>query len=404
MPEFEILTTTTNKSTSISNYVKFPALTQVQIDALTGVTAGSILYNSTAGILQIYNGTIWTSIENDSRKNAASGYVGFDGNRQIYTHRVTVPSASTINLDGSSGNVLEISGVATVNTIEAPEQTTFLFIFPTGAFKIGTSGNIKTLKNQEIQMVVGEPLHLIWNSTASQWVQVAWYSTQFKKSSGYGFGTDFITSDANDQLPFSGNNGGTSGSATYAKSVAGRLGIVTLNTDVANVSAAGRHRFGLGTSGGNASIFSFGGTFGFWVNAAVRIPTLSDASNTFTDWFGYNDSQTADGTDCLHFKYSHGVNSGKWQILSKKAGAIMQTIDTGVTVVANTFYDMYIEVNPAGDLALFYIDGVLVGTITGTANIPNGTGEAMGLYILHNKSVGATNRELDVDYIFGDKI
>jgi hypothetical protein len=58
MPEFEILNSSTSKSLTTANYVKFPSLTQTQVDALTSVPTGVILHNSTIGELRMYNGTI----------------------------------------------------------------------------------------------------------------------------------------------------------------------------------------------------------------------------------------------------------------------------------------------------------------------------------------------------------
>lgn len=334
-------------------------------------------------------------------KNVASGYVGLDSKRQAVLQRGTVASASTITLDALSGNILEVSGTTTVNTITAPDQSTYLILIPTGVFTITEAGNIRTKGGGQIDTVVNEPIFLTWNSTSSIWSQTNFLTTQSKQTITPTYGTDFIETSAAGLVPFTNSLTG-SATTTYTKSVAGRVGIATLARGA--VTATDRARFGLGNSGGNTTAISFGGEFGFVCNAAVRIPVLSDGTNRFTFHFGFNDLVTGEGTDVLYFKYSDNINSGRWQIISRKAGVTVQTIDTGVTVVAGDWYDLYIEVNKAGDRALFYINGTLVSTITTTANIPNGTAESTGVFANLLGVLGTGNVEVDIDYLMFDKI
>jgi hypothetical protein len=76
------------------------------------------------------------------------------------------------------------------------------------------------------------------------------------------------------------------------------------------------------------------------------------------------------------------------------------TIDTGITVIANTWYELVFRVNAAGNLLEFFVNGAKVGEVTTTANIPNGTGQAMGLQAGLAGATGTTDVGLDFDNLF----
>jgi hypothetical protein len=116
-----------------------------------------------------------------------AGDLVYDANRQIILNRNTVPSASTINLDGLSGNVLEITGTTTVNNIEAPVQSTFLYLIggASANFTISNTGNIRPVTLLSFQVTEGNVVKLIWNTTANYWEQVNVLASQFVNTSVY---------------------------------------------------------------------------------------------------------------------------------------------------------------------------------------------------------------------------
>lgn len=137
---------------------------------------------------------------------------------------------------------------------------------------------------------------------------------------------------------------------------------------------------------------------GVWVlEALISLSALSDATDTYTVFFGFNDSTAGTGTDAVMFRYTHGANSGKFEAVTRSNGTETAT-DTGITVAATTNYKLRIEVNAAASSALFVINGSLVAT--NTTNIPSGSGRAVGMYMGIVKSAGTTSRALMADYLY----
>lgn len=132
-------------------------------------------------------------------------------------------------------------------------------------------------------------------------------------------------------------------------------------------------------------------------SAKIRFPTLSDLTNTYTFRAGFIDSITAESADGCFFRYTNAVNAGKFQAVTRNNNAETAT-DTGITVAANTWYDLDIIVNAAGTSAEFKINNVSVATITTTIPTASGRQAAYGVFVLRSLGVGAVNA-LDIDYI-----
>lgn len=131
--------------------------------------------------------------------------------------------------------------------------------------------------------------------------------------------------------------------------------------------------------------------------ARHRLPVLSDATNTYTTRIGFIDSVTAESADGVFFRYSHGVNGGRWQAVAR-ANNVETLVDTGVLAAVNTWKRFSIEVNPAGTEAKFYIDEMLVATIN--LNIPIASGRELGYGVFTLRSVGTVSINMaDTDYV-----
>lgn len=164
-------------------------------------------------------------------------------------------------------------------------------------------------------------------------------------------------------------------------------GIYQLSTGTTSAGAAGQRSALTGLKLG-------GGEFRFV--SIIRIPTLSDGTETFTVRVGFGDSGSADGTDAVFFRYTHSVNSGQWVLVARDNGS-ETTSNTSSAPVANTWYRMEIVINAAGTSASFYIDGAAVGSAL-TA-LPTGATETLGVLAGSIvKSAGTTARTLDIDY------
>ena len=128
----------------------------------------------------------------------------------------------------------------------------------------------------------------------------------------------------------------------------------------------------------------------------IRTPTaLSDGTTTYSLRPGFLVSVSAESTDGVFFRYTHSVNSGKWQFVTRANG--VETItDTGITVAVSTDYKLNIEVQSDGLKAFALINGVAVASSTLT--IPVGAGRETGFGAMILKSLGASARPFWTDY------
>ncbi len=96
------------------------------------------------------------------------------------------------------------------------------------------------------------------------------------------------------------------------------------------------------------------------------------------------------------FEYDDSQNGGRWQAITHDG--VETSTDTGVTVAADTWYKMEVEINAAGDSVDFFIDDVLVAT--NTTNIPAATADLF--YNAHiMKLIGTTARFAHMDAAYG---
>lgn len=138
---------------------------------------------------------------------------------------------------------------------------------------------------------------------------------------------------------------------------------------------------------------------GFWGSSHivasffVRVVTLSDGTNTFSVSAGLiptPSSVVLDVNNSCHFKYSHGLNSGKWLAVNRNTSGTETTADTGVTVATTAPVLLTVCVDKALSEARYYINGVFVARITGS--MPSAV--AIGPRVSIIKSAGTTARTL----------
>ena len=128
------------------------------------------------------------------------------------------------------------------------------------------------------------------------------------------------------------------------------------------------------------------------VTFRAAIEQLSTAAQTFTAYIGFIDNAAnGDMTNAIYFRYTHSVNSGRWQCVVRRTSN-ESVADTGVTASTN-YATFRILVNAAGTSAGFYINGALVGTLA-TANVP--VSSSIGFKI--QKTVGTTTCNMSIDY------
>ena len=132
------------------------------------------------------------------------------------------------------------------------------------------------------------------------------------------------------------------------------------------------------------------GAGGFRMSFRFRVPTLSDATNSFAIAMGL---RTPGNANLLEIGYAHGTNSGKFYLSSIVAAGAPVVTNGTTTAVAGTWYRGDVIVNAAASSADFYINGNLEGT--NSTNIP--TAAMLGSIIM-SKAAGTTARQLDMDF------
>jgi hypothetical protein len=146
----------------------------------------------------------------------------------------------------------------------------------------------------------------------------------------------------------------------------------------------------------NLAVLNLGNGFaGMQIRA--RIVTLSDATNTYTWRAGFLDSNTAESTDGVFFRYTHSVNGGRYQAVTRN-NSVETATDTGVAAAANVWDRFEIAVDPVAPFATFFIDDVRVAEQA--TNIPLLTGRetSYGKMTLRSVGTAAINSD-DIDYM-----
>ncbi len=103
----------------------------------------------------------------------------------------------------------------------------------------------------------------------------------------------------------------------------------------------------------------------------ISIPAVSDGTETFTvelQITGTPNSSSLEPNNTIGIRYSHGINSGKWQLFNQDNAAAESVADLGVTVVANNIYKLRIEMDKSKtearhSLMVRRLDGSLLASL-----------------------------------------
>jgi hypothetical protein len=180
------------------------------------------------------------------------------------------------------------------------------------------------------------------------------------------------------------SNGGFSSS----RSEIGYPGITALSTGSATNGSCSSVT-GLGNSA--SPIIINNGSFTEYL-AICKIPVLPDVGNAFDVNIGFQTSGAGIGFDAIAFTYDQ-ANSN---IFCKTVNNGSTTsVNSGVTLVANTWYKFKIEIADPNTSARFYINNSLVATIS--TNIPLSP-RMVGAGVDISKTAGTTGRDVYLDY------
>jgi hypothetical protein len=200
---------------------------------------------------------------------------------------------------------------------------------------------------------------------------------------------DFINLSNNIYFVYTGS--GTNGSINAPD--APSVGVVSLNTGATTTG-----RYGVWSS--NVDAFFFDTTSIWTFETRVKVGSaVSDATDTYQFFTGFLDSATGESSDGAYFSYTHGLNSGKFELVTATNNVRTRT-DSTFTVAADTWYVLKVQVlSVAGTLtARFYINDTQYGGDI-TANVPTTTSRRTGYGTHIIKSAGTTNRFSSVDYM-----
>jgi hypothetical protein len=163
------------------------------------------------------------------------------------------------------------------------------------------------------------------------------------------------------------------------------IGLITMTLNTAFNSGGG---FGQGSAFSSSSTVNFGVLGNGLTKSRTRfdLMVLSSPTSTFTATNGITNSVKTVPTRGCFFRYTDAVNGGRWQAVCKDS--LGETaVDTGVTATANSGMHTYeVQVNAAATEATFYIDDVLVATITTNITVADQVGGAVSFV----KSAGST--------------
>jgi len=144
--------------------------------------------------------------------------------------------------------------------------------------------------------------------------------------------------------------------------------------------------------------FGFGGgaLIGTW---GFRLEDLSDDTEDYNAWVGWNDATNGLGTDAAILHYNDNVNSGAFEFITRSANGTPSTNLTSATVAADTDYRVDIVGNAAATEVVAYLNGTAIATnVSAIPNIRSSIARSFGPVFNQVKTLGTTARLLQADY------
>jgi hypothetical protein len=188
-------------------------------------------------------------------------------------------------------------------------------------------------------------------------------------------------------------NAAAAGKTIYMDSASDLTVTIPLNSTAAidNYVKMDFIRGGTGNASTNGNYIQFRsiwmGTEDFIIESSTRLQQLSSASQRFSNSLIYGSTNNN-----IQLFYSDNVNGGKW-LCECTSASIMSSVDSGVTVAINTWYNL--KIVRISMICYFYVNNVLVGTIS--TNVPSGIDAVCQQQL--TKLIGTTSVTADFDYL-----
>ena len=198
---------------------------------------------------------------------------------------------------------------------------------------------------------------------------------------------DWLSSNTTGQNGWTISNSGGGSSVAIGTSLANHWGIIVMNCGTSNNGDAATHAgiinclYGAGTSILEANFF---------------LETQPSATENSKIWVGTGDVLTeAEMVDGVYLRIDRAVSTTNW-VLGTSNNSVRTNVVTGTAFTAG-WHTVRIEVNYLGTAVFYYLDELLLGSVT--TNIPTGTGRVFGpLFKIANASATLTASRLWVDY------
>jgi len=316
-------------------------------------------------------GTITTGVWNGTTIDVAHGGTGAV---TLTNHGVLIgqgTSAVVATAAGTAGQVLQ-SGGAGADPLYS--TATYPSTAATGDLIYASATNV--LSNLAISANPGVPL-------ISLGTNLEWFNPQ---SDVFLFDHFLTTSNAgNTGYTQNQQNGGSSSGTNI--SISGHPGVIGITTGTSTNGAAMVGHGGVITTGDGRTLHNF----------LLRVPVLSDGTDTFTVRVGLQEVSSASGDviDGAYFEYTNAVNSGAWTI--KTANNSSRTTANTATTVDTNWHLYTVDINAAGTSVAFSIDGVAVANSPIVATIPASTRFFSDGFRI-TKSAGIVARLINVDF------
>ena len=269
-------------------------------------------------------------------------------------------------------------------------------IYIPGEHPDGTSTNRVTTQKDYI-LLPGQSVDLWYSGT--RW-RLKGYTPDIIDYKGVSYNISYGSTTAGDWGNITMTSAGTGASSASNDAASGAIGYWSFATGTTSTGAWYIYAPKGSTQAG------FFGDAHMYAQSTITIPTLSDGTETFyvmseiTNAVTTSNNTGTPNNNSVGIRYSHGLNSGKWQGFSRGNSGTESTVDLGTTVATNTVYTLRTEIDYARSEARFYVNGVMLGRVTG--NMPNAV--VCGPKTWIQKTAGTTARTLRVHKILFQSI
>lgn len=253
------------------------------------------------------------------------------------------------------------------------------------AIALGTAANRIAASGNDIPLWPGDAIDLSYDDTSSLWRAVNAAAKNVPSLyHGFYYSYPMVSSFAAAANLFAlvGSNSGTgSGSGVLTATAASYLEVIYFET---GTTTTGRGA----VVGNNGNQFILAATAYWRLNFRLIIANASDGTDTYTLRAGFSDGVSGDATDGVYLRYSHGTNSGNWELVLRN-----NSTETAVNLSAGPTFGtasniLSIIITPARVDVLQ--NGVSIGSTTTLTNVP--TTRASDLCFSIVKSAGTTTR------------